>query len=296
MKVDYATANGTATAPADYAAATGTLTFAPGQTTKSVTVQSAQDTLDEADETFTLGLSNPLRATIADGSGLGTITDNDPTPSILITDATKDEGGTAHSFNVLLSAPSGRQVRVDYATADGTAKAPGDYTAKTTTTLIFQPGQTAKTVTVQSVQDTLDENNETFRVNLANPLNATISDASALGTITDDDPPPTITINDVRRVEGANPQRFTISLSTPSGKAVVVDYATANGTAVAPGDYGAKSGSLIISPGLTSRDVLVNTVQDLTDEPNETYTLELSNATAGTIGDPTGLGTIVDDD
>ena len=62
------------------------------------------------------------------------------------------------------------------------------------------------------------------------PLNATISDASALGTINDNDPPPTITINDVRRVEGANPQRFTISLSAPSGKAVVVDYATANGT------------------------------------------------------------------
>ena len=80
VTVDFATADGTATAPADYAAGAGTLTFPPGSTTQSVTVAVNGDLLDEANETFLVNLSNPTNATIADGSGLGTINDDDAPP------------------------------------------------------------------------------------------------------------------------------------------------------------------------------------------------------------------------
>ena len=233
-----------------------------------------------------MSLSSPVKATIADASGTGTITDDDPMPSLSINDSSGAEGG-ARSFTVSLSVPSGQQVRVDYTTADGTATAPGDYTTKSAT-LVFQPGQTSKPVSVSTTGDALDEDDETFKVNLSNQINATISDGSGTGTITDDDPTPTLSIDDVRRSEGANPQRFTISLSAVSGRRVQVEYATANGTAVAPGDYGSKSGSVTFQPGQTTKTVTVNSVDDALDEPDESFTVNLSNPSNATIGDGVG--------
>jgi hypothetical protein len=191
VTVQYQTANVSATAPADYTAlALTTLTFAPGQTTKTVSVTVRGDALDEANETFRLLLSSPTNATIAAGTGTCTITDNDPTPSITITNATVTEpdSGTVNAiFTVRLSAASGRSVSVKYATGDGTAAAGTDYTALALTTLTFPAGQTSKTITVQIKGDTLREANETFYVNLSGAANATISDAQGLGTIRNDD-------------------------------------------------------------------------------------------------------------
>src|SRR5213078_1573567 len=108
------------------------------------------------------------------------------------------EGNNASNpatFTVTLSAVSGRTVTVNYATADVTATAPGDYTAVPTTTPTFNPGETNKTVSVQVKGDTLNESNETFAVNLSNPINATIATPAGIGTIIDDDPAPTVTLN-----------------------------------------------------------------------------------------------------
>src|SRR5690606_37058422 len=77
VTVDYATADGTATAPGDYTATNGTLTFAPGETTKTIAVPVVGDTAIEPNETFFVNLSNPTNATIADGQGIGTITNDD---------------------------------------------------------------------------------------------------------------------------------------------------------------------------------------------------------------------------
>src|SRR5262245_12033515 len=128
--VDYATANGTAVAPDDYAIASGTLTFLPGETTRTASVDVRGDVLDEDDETFNVDLANPVNATIDDGQGVGTITDDDPQPTVSIDDVTVTEGDTgtiAATFTVGLSVPSGRAVSVQYASADGTATAPADY-------------------------------------------------------------------------------------------------------------------------------------------------------------------------
>ncbi|QDU19695.1 Calx-beta domain-containing protein [Urbifossiella limnaea] len=299
--VPYATADGTATAGADYTAAGGTLTFAPGETTKTVSVAVLNDPLDEADETFVLNLGTPTNATTADGQAVATITDDDPTPSLSITGVTQaegDSGTTAYVFTVTLSAASGRAVSVNYATADGTATAGGDYAAASGT-LTFAPGETAKTVTVLVTADALDEDDETFTLGLSGATNATIATGTGTGTITDDDAAPGVSINSVSAAEGSSgttPLVFTVSLSAPSGKPVTVTYATADGTATAGVDYAAAAGTLTFAPGETSKLVTVLLTGDALDEPDETFTLGLAGAVNATIATATAAGTILDDD
>ena len=301
MTVQYATANGSATAPADYTATSGSLTFAAGQTTKTVSVAVHGDLLDEIDETFNLNLSVPGNATIADGSGLGTITDDDALPALAVNDVTiseVDSGSSNANFTVTLSAPSGRPVTVDYATADDTATAPADY-AGTSGTLSFAPGQTFKTVSVPVSGDLLDEANETYFLNLSGAVDATIADAQGIGTINDDDPLPALSVNDVSVTEGdagTVDASFTVSLNAPSGRSVAVDYATANGNATAGADYSAAAGTLIFAAGETTKTVIVPVDGDLLDESDETFTVGLANALNATIADASGLGTITDDD
>jgi hypothetical protein len=197
VTVNFATSDGSATAPADYLPAAGARTFLIGQTTKRVTVTVKGDRLDEAsNDTFSVNLSNPTNATIADGEGRGRISDDDPLPTVSIGDVSVLEGNSGTvgaTFTMSLNAPSGRSVSVDYTTADGTARAPGDYVAVPRTTYTFPVGQIVKTVTVQAKGDLFVEPSETLALNLSSPLNATIADSQGLGTIMNDDlvgPPP----------------------------------------------------------------------------------------------------------
>jgi hypothetical protein len=188
--VDFATADGTATAPADYTATSGTLTFAPGETSKTATVGVNGDAVCELDETFSVNLSNATGATIADGQGQGTIVNDDPcVPSLSVNDVTVAEGNsgvTNATFTVSLSQTTVNTVTVDFTTADGTATAPADYAA-TSGALTFAPGETSKTATVGVNGDTLVEADETFFVNLSNAVGATIADGQGQGTIVNDD-------------------------------------------------------------------------------------------------------------
>ena len=126
---------------------------------------------------------------------------------------------------------------------------------------------------------------ETFFLNLTNPSNATISDGQGLGTITNDDGAPGLSVNDVTVTEGDSATRnatFTVTLAPSSGQNVSVNYATADGTATAPADYAATSGTLTFAPGQTTKTVTVQVVGDMLDEPDETYALNLSNAVNAT--------------
>ena len=210
VTVSFATANGGgpkspgATAPSDYTATSGTVTFTPGDTSEPIPVTVNGDDAVEPNEPFNLLLSNPTNATIADGTGVGTIVNDDsggggctkncppPGPGLSISDVTvtePDAGTVVATFVVTLSPSSTGTVTVNFATANGVkygATAPSDYLA-TSGTLTFNPGETSKTIEVTVNGDTLQEANETFNVNLSGASGASISDGSGLGTILNDD-------------------------------------------------------------------------------------------------------------
>jgi uncharacterized repeat protein (TIGR01451 family) len=192
VSVDYTITGGTATSGVDFTSANGTLTFAPGDTMETITVQVIGDLIDEANETVTVTLSNNTgQSSIGDGTATGTINDDDGAPTIVIGDVTLPEGNagtTAFTFTVTLSNLSASPVTVDYATAPGTATAGVDYNT-TSGTAVIDPGTLTTTITVNVIGEVAFEPNETFVVNLTNPTNATIADAQGLGTITNDDGP-----------------------------------------------------------------------------------------------------------
>lgn len=192
--VTYSTANGSAMAGSDYKAVAGTVVnFAVGVASKTVKVVSIGDAADEADETFSVNLSAPTGATIADGSAIGTIVDDDGATSgssFSISDVRVTEGnaGTSTTATLTVTRTSGAgTASVKFVTANGTAVAASDYTARTATTLSFAAGETSKTVTVTVLGDNVDEPNETFFVKLSSPTNATIADLKGIATIVDND-------------------------------------------------------------------------------------------------------------
>ncbi len=167
----------------------------PLQTSKMVHVDIAGDVLAEGNETFTVNLSNPAGATIADGTAIGTIVDDDSAPvlpALSIADLAIAEGNGKHAhfmFTVTLDKTATGPVLVAYSTANGTATAGSDYVA-TNGTLTFAAGETSKTVHIDISGDTAFEGNETFTVNLSNASGATLADATATGTIVNDDRAP----------------------------------------------------------------------------------------------------------
>lgn len=190
VSFDIATADGTATAGADYVASSLTgQTIPAGSSSATFTVLVNGDTLAEPNETFFVNVSNVTGATVSDGQGLGTIINDDAQPALSIDDVSVNEGNsgtTTATFTVSLSAASGQTVTVNYGTADGTATAGSDYVARSGT-LSFAPGVTTQNVAITVNGDTAVEPNETFSVGLSGVSNATIARATGTGTILNDD-------------------------------------------------------------------------------------------------------------
>ncbi len=303
VTVDFATTDGTALAGEDYTATTGTLTFDPGETQKTITVPILDDDIREAEENFAVDLSNPTGATIDVDRSVVTVADDDPDDPLAlriadVTENERDDVTFGVTVTVRLSAPSTETVTVDIATSDGTATAGSDYVANSQT-LTFNPGETTASFTVDVVGDTIFEADETFFATLSNASGADIEDGEATVTLANDDPQPTISIDDVNVVEGDSGLAtavFTVSLSGASDSAIMVDFATAGDTAIEGTDYVATSGTLTFAPGETSKQITVNISGDTDDEPDETFFVNLSSPGGATITDGQGLGTIQNDD
>ncbi|MCA1684223.1 MAG: hypothetical protein LC708_03755, partial [Actinobacteria bacterium] len=307
--VKYATGGGTATAGTDYtAAALTTLSFAAGETSKTVTVNVTGDIATEANETFNVNLSAATGGVISDATGTATIVNDDAT-YLAVSDASVVEGNSATTpatLTVTRSGDTSGTSTVKYATGGGTAAAGTDYTAAALTTLSFAAGETTKTVTVNVTGDTVDEVNETFNVALSSATGATVSDTSGAVTIVDDDGPITpgpqtfFSASDVSVVEGnsaTTPATITVTRSGDTSGASTVKYATSGGTAAAGTDYTvAALTTLSFAAGETSKTVTVNVTGDNVVEPNETFNVTLSAATGGVISDTSGTATIVNDD
>ena len=279
-----------------------TLQFPAGTTSKTYLVPIIQDNVFEPDETFFVNLINPTNATIADGQGQGTITNDDSQPTITIAGSFRTEGALGTSvnatFDVRLLNPSHQTITVAFATADGTATAGNDYVA-TTGTVTFNPGETIKSVPVEVLGDNVDEVNETYFVNLTNPTNATIATAQGAGTIQDDDGP-TVSIGDASVTEGnigSKNLAFTVTLSGPSVQDVFVTYGTVAGTATPGFDFSPVfSGTVFIPAGSTSATLNIRILGDLNIEPDEQFTVNLQFASNAIIADGQATGTIVNDD
>ena len=296
VRVDVTTADGTAVQPGDYTQTGSTAVFAPGSTSLTFPVPIIDDDVPEPVETFTVELSSPTGARIADGQGIGTITDGDVHPELSIDDVTVAENAGPAIFTLSLSKASVSEIRVDVTTGDGTALQPGDYTA-TGATVVFAAGMTSRTFSVPIINDTVLELSETFTVQLDSATNAVIADGSGTGTITDDDVAlPGLSINDVTVAENAGTAVFTLSLSRTSTSDIRVDVATRDGTALHPGDYSETQSTALIVAGTSSITFSVPIVDDTLDEPNETFTVILSGPVNAVIADGSGTGTIIDND
>ena len=290
VTVEYATSDGTASTGQDYVARSGTLVFNPGVTSRSLTISLIDDVVDEPDETVLLSLSNPTRALLgAISQSTLTMQDDDEPPRVDFSAATYSvsEGMRSVTLQVDLSAASSRQVTVGYATSDGTAAAGSDYQA-ISGTLTFDPGVTRRAFNVPLLADLLDERDETVVLTLSHAVNATLASVNnpATLTIVDDDDPPVVRFERANYVasEAAGAATISVMLDAPSTQIVTVDYATSDGTARAPGDYGATGGTLTFAPGDTRRSFEVSVVDDGVAEENETILLRLSNASHAALG------------
>lgn len=219
--------------------------------------------------------------------------------SIAVSDVTLFEGNAGSQYAevvVTLSRPLTTTVRVDYTTADGTAKAGSDFQAGAGKVL-FAPGETSRSILVPVKGDRLGEVDEHFLVKISGAKGAKIADDVGVVTILDDEP--RISIDDVAGVDwssGVTHFTFTVSLSAESTEAVTIDFATTDGTAKAGYDYVATSGRLTFAPGETAKTITVEVIGDNTSEEEEAFFVNLSGASAGAILlDGQGLGRIADD-
>jgi hypothetical protein len=305
VTVNYATADGTATAGQDYTAASGTLTFASGEMSKQISIPILEDIFAEPSETVNIALSNPSSGAglISPSSAVLTINDNDATPTLSISDVSQAEGNhntTDFNFVVTMSGASSQTVTVNYQTAGGTATSGVDY-ANTNGTLSFAPGDTTKTIPVSVFGELTVELNETFDVNLSAPSNATLADAQGTGTILDDDNPGKLQFSSATYTANENAPFATITVTRTGGTAgtVTVDYqSVAGGTAVAGTDYNTVSGTLTLLDGIASRTFHVQLIDDTQTGESVTVNLALSNPLGGaTLGSPaSAVLTIADDE
>ena len=305
LTVNY-TLGGTATLNTDYTrtGTTNTVTFAAGSATATVTVDPTADTTVEPDETVILTLAAGTGYTVGTTTPVTGTINNDDSASISINDVTVSEGnsGTTNAvFTVTLSNPVDTSVTLNYATANGTATtADNDYTAIATTPLTFNVGETSKTITVAVNGDTKVENNETFFVNLsnlqANGRNVTITDNQGQGTINDDDSTVTsqLSINDITVVEGQNSNAIlTVTVNNPSTQQISVNYTTAPINATANVDYTSKTGTITIAPNTVTATISIPILNDNLNEPDEAFTVTLSNAVNATINPDEAIGQVI---
>jgi hypothetical protein len=294
FSVSYATANGTATSGSDFTPASGTLTFAPGETAKQITVQTTPDTLVEGNETVLVNLTAPTGgATITTAQGSGTINDDDASFAIGNAAAVTEGGTLTYTVTKTVGAATG-SFSVNYATANGTATSGSDFTA-TSGTLTFAAGETTKTIQVPTIDDSVVESAETVLVNLSSPTNgATITTAQGSGTINDNDI--AFAIGNATAMEGGV-LTFTVTKAGTTTSSYSVNYATASGTATSGSDFTATSGTLTFLPGDTTKTITVATIDDSVVEPTETVLVNLSSPTGNaTITTTQGSGTILDND
>jgi hypothetical protein len=313
LLANYSTANGNALAGSDYTALSGVLTFPADSAdgaTATLVVPLTNDAAVEANETFSLSLSQPQGGSVGPvGSHQVTILDDDGTVRLTAAAASVPEGGGSVTLTAQLStsnaANTSNPITFDYAAATGVGQTAGsrDYTP-VSGAFTFPPGSahnTTRLVTVPILQNAAIECPETFSVTLSNVLGGALGPpASAEVTILDDDLA-AVGVGIVGVTEGnsgTTPATFQVTLSPPPCGPATVSYATQNESAVSNGtypDYVATAGTLTFHPPVVTLPVNVPVVGDSVHEDFQQFRLQLSNP-VNAMGTPTGWGNITDND
>jgi len=302
VSVSYATSNGSAQSGSDYTAKSGILTWANGESgSKTFTVTTLQDSLDEDAETVNLALASPTSgATIGTpGNAVLQINDDDPAPMVVISsaDSVVTEGANA-SVMLQLSAPSGRAIVVPF-TLGGTASNGSDYTASASPVTVPAGTTSMVLATIDSSDDALDEDVETVSASLGSSTNASLgSDTTYVLSINDDDAPPTISVStaDVTTTETSNTKTVRVELSAPSAHEISVGF-NLSGSAALGSDYTSTASPITIAPGITSMALATISVSnDALDEYDETVVVKLDNLVNVTPGSDTSYTLNITDD
>ena len=290
----YHTADGTAKAGEDYENSQGSIRIPAGDTSVKFDVDTIDNSPHEQQENFTVELQSITGIASADLTATATITDNDPIPTISVADVSAEEGSDLE-FIASLSHETYQSVSFSYATSNGSATAPGDYTT-TTSSVMIEPGNLTYDIDISTIDDDRSEDSKTVRLTLSNISNATAGRTSAIGTITDNEPAPEISVSDAQAIEGGVLE-FDVSLDHPTDRLVLAEWRTVDGTAQAGEDYRSRSGEISFSNGNTKRTISISTIDNSAREVLESLTLELHSLSAGlSEGDLLATGSIADND
>ena len=228
---------------------------------------------------------------------MGAVEINPGTLALSLSSYSVNEAAGTITVTVNRTGGTDGQVTVDYTTSSGTAIEGTDFTDATGMLTWLDGDAAPKTFNVPITNDPIFEGNETFNVTLSNPTgNASLGTSAAIVTILDDDLQPTISISDGGAVENSGPAQFLVTLSNPTTQTVTVTFATGGGTALSGTDFTPNSGTVTFNPLDVSETINVALLDDPLDEPNENFTVTLSNPANGSILDGTADGTILDDD
>ncbi len=299
LTVNY-TVGGTATLNTDYTrtGTTNTVTFAAGSATATVTVDPTADTTVEPDETVILTLATGTGYTIGTTTPVtGTITNSPVTPSITLAvspSSVTEDGTTNLVYTFTRTGSTTNALTVNY-TLGGTATLNTDYTRTgTTNTVTFAPNSTTATVTVDPTADTTIESNETVALTLTAGTGYTVGTPNAAtGTITNDDLSQ-LSINDITVVEGKdNNAILTVTVDNPNPQPISVNYATAPIDATANVDYTSKTGTITIAANTSTATISIPILNDNLNEPDEVFTVTLSNPVNATINPDEAIGQVI---
>nr|WP_261344741.1 Calx-beta domain-containing protein [Gimesia chilikensis] len=305
ISIDYTTADQSAVTNDDYASQTGTLTFAPGVLTQTISIPIVDSDLVELEESFLVNLSNlqtnGWNVSLTDAQAVVTISDDDQA-QLTIDDISINESEGTAEVTVSLDQPVAGEISVHFETADQTAIAGEDYEGQSGT-IAFSAGLQTRIISIPLIDTNLVEPDEQFLINLSqlqnNGYDVILADAQAEVTIRDDDQAQ-FTIDDIIVSEADGTAVLTVSLSHPVTSTVTIDYATADDSALSPEDYQAQTGTLTFLPGVQSQSITIDLINSAPIELDERFLVNLSNIQAGSadvvIGDHQGEVTIQDNE
>ena len=294
VTVDYATADGTATAGSDYTATSGTLTFQPGETSKTVSVPITDDAVEDGGEILTLTLSGASGADLDDAEATGTIQNTETSLTASFEDVPSEhDGSTVFTFRLRFSEDPAVSYEVlrdrAFSVSGGTVKKARRVDGRNDLREIHVQPETTGEIRIDLPATTDCDAVDAICTEDGRPLSHSLSETIAS--------PVGISVADARVDEnGGAPLAFAVTLSRAAAGQVTVDYQTVNGTASAGTDYTAASGTLTFAAGDTEETVEVAVLDDSHDEGEETMTLRLSNPSEGRLADAEATGTIENTD